>query len=172
MEEHVVLVDEQGDEVGVAEKMRAHREGLLHRAFSIFVFNAENEVLLQRRAKHKYHSGGLWANTCCSHPSPGEAIESAAHRRLGEEMGFDCPLEEKFSFLYKKAFDNGLTEHEFDHVFVGFYDGEVVPNPREVDSYKWCSWDEVQRDVRANPRDYVYWLRLLIERYDIFRGLS
>jgi len=170
MEEHVVLVDEKGNEIGVAEKMHAHQNGLLHRAFSIFVFDADNRLLLQRRAKHKYHSGGLWANTCCSHPRPGEAVADAAHRRLREEMGFDCPLEEKFSFLYKKAFDNGLTEHEYDHVFVGFYSGEVAPNPAEVEAYRWCSVTDLKDDVARNQTSYVYWLRLILKQHDFLQG--
>jgi len=121
--ELVVLVDENDNEIGVEEKINAHRKGLLHRAFSIFVFNSKNELLLQKRAADKYHSGGLWSNTCCSHPRPGENLKDAAHRRLQEEMGFDCSLREVFSFLYKKSFDNGLTEHELDHVFFGKFDG-------------------------------------------------
>ena len=135
--EYVILVDENDRETGLMEKQEAHEKGLLHRAFSIFIFNHKNELLLQQRALHKYHSAGLWTNTCCSHPRAGESIEQAAHRRLQEEMGFDCELYKKTSFIYKAEFENGLTEHEFDHILVGHYDQAIHINPQEVAAYKW-----------------------------------
>ncbi|MEK7619489.1 MAG: isopentenyl-diphosphate Delta-isomerase, partial [Patescibacteria group bacterium] len=129
MQENCILVDETDHEIGTEEKMATHERGLLHRAFSVFVFNASGELLLQQRAFEKYHSAGLWTNTCCSHPRPGEETLAAAYRRLQEEMGFDCPLNEMFTFRYLAPFPNGLTENEVDHVFFGMYDGPVNPNP-------------------------------------------
>lgn len=158
----VILVDPRGNEVGQMEKLEAHEKGLLHRAFSIFVFNSKGEVLLQKRAITKYHSGGLWANSCCSHPRPGEDINLAVHRRLQEEVGFDCPLRESFSFVYKKVFDNGLTEYEFDHVFTGSYDGPVTPNPEEAEEHKWVPWHEFVADIQARPNIYAFWVREII----------
>src|SRR4030042_2763439 len=126
--EKIILVDENDREIGTEEKLKTHEQGKLHRAFSIFVFNSKGELLLQRRAKGKYHSGGLWTNTCCSHPREGEKLEEAVHRRLKQEMGLDCPLKEAFSFIYKVRFENGLFEHELDHVFIGRVDGKPVPD--------------------------------------------
>ncbi|MFQ5541525.1 MAG: isopentenyl-diphosphate Delta-isomerase [Candidatus Binatia bacterium] len=163
--EKVILVDEDGHEIGSMEKIKAHREGRLHRAFSIYVFNSEGKLLLQKRAKKKYHSGGLWTNTCCSHPRPQESIEKAAQRRLQEEMGFDCDLRESFSFTYKVKLDNDLFEHEHDHVFIGEFDGEPVPNPEEVEDWKWIGLEELQKDVRERPDRYTYWLRICINRF-------
>ena len=131
-ENQVILVNEQDAPIGVMEKMEAHKTGTLHRAFSIFIFNSQGEMLLQQRAKGKYHSGGLWTNACCSHPQPGEQVEKAAERRLMEELGFSTSLEKVFDFLYKAGLDNGLTEHEFDHVFVGEYNGAINFNTEEV----------------------------------------
>lgn len=162
--EQVILVDEADNQIGVEEKLKAHRDGKLHRAFSIFVFNSEGKLLLQQRALSKYHCGGLWANTCCSHPRPGEGTEIAAHRRLREEMGFDCPLKELFSFTYKAKFDNGLTEHEFDHVLIGKFDGTPKANPEEVESWKWVDIDELRNGIRQNPDKYVYWLKASFEK--------
>ncbi len=162
--EKVILVDKADNEVGVEEKMEAHREGKLHRAFSIFVFSSDGRLLLQQRALSKYHCPGLWSNTCCSHPRPGELVEAAAHRRLVEEMGFDCPLREAFSFTYKVKFDNGLVENEFDHVLMGRYDGVVKANPDEAESWKWLGINELRNDVRENPEKYTYWLRVSLER--------
>ncbi|MGC8851384.1 MAG: isopentenyl-diphosphate Delta-isomerase, partial [Candidatus Micrarchaeia archaeon] len=135
--EQVILVDENDRELGVGEKMEVHRNGQLHRAFSIFVFNSDGKLLIHQRAKEKYHSGGLWTNTCCSHPRPGEKLDEAIHRRLVEEMGFDCPLKEVFSFVYQVKFENGLFEHELDHVYIGKFDGDPKPNPAEVMDWKW-----------------------------------
>jgi len=162
--EKVVLVNDEDEQVGVEEKMRAHEQALLHRAFSVFIFNSEGKMLLQQRAKTKYHSGGLWTNACCSHPRPGEAVEAAAHRRLKEEMGFDCHLKEKFSFVYEVKLDHGLTEHEFDHVLIGKYDGTVKPNPEEASGFKWIEVGELRKDVAANPRNYTEWFKIALNK--------
>ena len=163
-EEKVILVDKNDKEIGIGEKMKIHREGKLHRAFSIFVFNSRGELLLQKRAKSKYHSGGLWTNTCCSHPRSGESTERAAHRRLKEEMGFDCELKEIFSFTYKAKLDNDLFENEFDHVFIGNFDDNPLPNPKEVDEWKWVNLEELKRDIKENPTNYSYWLKISIDK--------
>jgi isopentenyl-diphosphate delta-isomerase len=157
--ERVVLVDERDRELGASEKLAAHAAGTLHRAFSIFVFNSERQLLLQRRAKSKYHSGGLWSNTCCGHPRPGEATVEAARRRLREEMNFDCELRAAFEFTYRVELGDELVEHEYDHVFVGEFDGVVVPNEAEVDNWQWTTLDELRRDISARPDDYTYWLK-------------
>lgn len=159
--EQVVLVDEQDNDIGTMEKMEAHRKGVLHRAFSVFVFNGEGELMLQRRAAHKYHSAGLWTNTCCSHPRLGESPEAAAHRRLYEEMGFDCPLQPAFSFIYKKQVGD-LIEHELDHVFIGRYDVSPSLNPAEADAWKFISIPDLEADVKANPESYTEWFRLCL----------
>jgi len=163
MEEKIILVDKNDQETGTMEKMRAHLEGKLHRAFSIFVFDSQGRLLLQKRAKKKYHSGGLWTNTCCSHPRAGEFLEEAAHRRLKEEMGFDCQLEKAFGFAYKVKFDNGLFENEYDHVFVGKFDGAPIPNPEEADDWKWIDITELKKDIKQNPDDYAYWFKIAID---------
>lgn len=163
MAENVILVDQDDRQIGVAEKLEAHEKGLLHRAISILVFNSDKKILLQKRSKTKYHSGGLWANTCCSHPRPGESLDEAVHRRLPEEMGVDCLLAEKFSFLYKTKFENGLIEHELDHVFFGTYDGSVNPNPDEAEDYKWVSWEFLMNDLEKNPDTYVFWLHEIVK---------
>ena len=144
MPEYILTVDEKDNVTGKGEKMKVHREGKLHRAFSIFVFNSKSELLLQKRAKSKYHSGGLWTNTCCSHQRDGETLEKAVHRRLKEEMGFDCELKEVFTFTYRVKFDDGLIENEYDHVFFGKFDGKPEPNPEEVDDWKWISLEELR----------------------------
>lgn len=164
MQDHVILVDRTGKEIGTQEKIQAHREGRLHGAFSIFIFNAVSELLLQRRARTKYHSGGLWTNTCCSHPRPGESYYHAARRRLHEEMGFDCELTGLFSFIYYTQLDNSLFEHELDHVFVGHYNGQPIPNRREVDDWKWVEVSALRQDVRENPENYTYWFKLTLDR--------
>jgi len=164
MVEKVILVDEKDKPIGTEEKLEAHRMGLLHRAFSIIVLNPKKEVLLQKRARTKYHSGGLWSNTCCSHPRQGEEIKLAVHRRLQEEMGFDCELKEVGSLLYKKEFGNGLTEHEFLHVFLGKYDGKVKPDANEAEDIKWVSLKELKRGIEKNPERYTYWLPLALEK--------
>ncbi len=162
--ERVILVDEADNRIGTEEKLKAHKDGKLHRAFSIFVFNSDGKLLLQQRALSKYHCGGLWANTCCSHPRDGESTEAAAHRRLVEEMGFDCQLKEIFSFTYKAKFENGLTEHEFDHVLIGSFDGELKPNSDEVASVKWVDIGWLINDIGDNPENYTYWLKAAIEK--------
>jgi len=160
----VVLVDKNDNEVGVEEKILAHKKGLLHRAFSIFVFDNSKNLLIQKRSQSKYHSPGLWSNTCCSHPRPGEDLELAVHRRLKEEMGFDCELEEKFIFYYKVKFENDLFEHENDHIFVGNYQGEVFSNREEVEKYRWVSWDFLLNDIDKNPEIYTFWFKKIINR--------
>jgi len=164
MSEDVIIVDENDNEVGVKEKMEAHREGRLHRAFSIFIFNSKGELLIQKRSRSKYHSGGLWSNTCCSHPKPGESIGDAAHRRLREEMGFDCDLKEVFHFIYRANLNNELTEYELDHVFIGRYDGEVNPNPSEVEDWKWVNINDLKKDMEQNPNKYTVWFKIALDR--------
>lgn len=164
MEELVILVDQDDRETGVMEKIQAHREALLHRAFSVFVFNSKGELMLQQRALGKYHSPGLWTNTCCSHPRPGEDTEAAAHRRLQEEMGFDCTLAKIFHFTYKAPFDNNLTEHEVDHVFVGFSDTLPVINPEEVESYRFATLDDITVEMAENPELFTVWFQIAFER--------
>lgn len=161
---HVILVDENDNEIGTEEKISAHKKGLLHRAFSIFIFDSKGRMLIQKRKKDKYHSGGLWTNACCSHPRPGEDINEAVHRRLKEEMGFDTQLKEIFSFIYKATFDNGLTEYEYDHVFIGFYDGDVHPNPEEAEDYKWIEVEELTKDVAQHPEKYTVWFKIALPK--------
>ena len=164
MSEQIILVDEKDQQIGEMEKMQAHAEGRLHRAFSVFIFNSKGEMLLQQRAKSKYHSGGLWTNTVCSHPRVGEDLLSEVHRRLQEEMGFDTEVKEIFSFIYKVPLDNDLFEHEFDHVFVGFYDGEPKINPQEAESYKWVTLDDIQFDIEIDPQNYTEWFKIIFEK--------
>lgn len=172
MADRVILVDNKDKEIGTEEKLEAHRKGERHRAFSIFIFNKNNELLLQRRAKDKYHSPGLWANTCCSHPGPNEKLEEAIHRRLKEEMGFDCMIKEIFVFSYNFSFSNGLTENEVDHVFAGFYDGKIKANPREVDDYKWVRIDEIKKDISKNPKKYAEWFKAALKSFDFGKFLE
>lgn len=160
MEEKIILVDENDNEIGAEEKIKTHKEGKLHRAFSIFVFNNKNELLLQKRANNKYHSNGLWSNTCCSHPNLKEGIEEAAYRRLKEEMGFNCELKKIFSFCYKTPFNNGLIENELDHVFIGKFNGKVKPNAEEVEDYRWASIDKIKQELEEKPENYSYWFKL------------
>lgn len=159
--DQVILVDENDREIGVMEKMEAHHKAQLHRAVSVFVFNSRGEWLLQQRAKEKYHSGSLWSNACCTHPLPGESTEEAAHRRLEEEMGMDCPLSHLFSFVYKEKLDNELTEYEYDHVFIGNTDVLPKPNPDEVENYKYVSFAELEEDIMQNPDNYTVWFRII-----------
>lgn len=146
------------------EKMEAHRQGLLHRAFSVFIFNSRGEMLLQQRAHDKYHSPGLWTNTCCSHPMPGESTSDAATRRLSEEMGLSCPLRHLFQFIYRIDFSNGLTEHELDHVYIGITDQEPHINPEEVSDYRYIALHDLETDLRENPANYTEWFRLCVAR--------
>jgi isopentenyl-diphosphate Delta-isomerase len=156
----VILVNENDEPVGAMEKMEAHRKGLLHRAFSVFIFNTKGEMLLQQRALDKYHSGGLWTNACCSHPAPGQETGAAAHTRLSEEMGFSASLKKIFEFTYRSEFDNGLIEHEYDHVFTGNYDGAVEPNPDEVSDYCYKNLDDIQASLASHPQDYTAWFHI------------
>jgi isopentenyl-diphosphate delta-isomerase len=158
--EEVILVNEEDVPQGIMEKMEAHRKALLHRAFSVFIFNSKGEMLLQRRAPGKYHSPGLWTNACCSHPRPGEDTMAAASRRLEEELGFTTGLEKLFDFTYRSEFDNGLTEFEFDHVFVGHYDREIRPNPSEVSDYCYQSLDKIKEGLEARPDRFTSWFHL------------
>lgn len=165
MTEQIILVDAEDNEIGTGEKMAVHQTGQLHRAFSILVFNKNGELLLQQRAKDKYHCPGLWANTCCSHPRPSEDILVAAQRRLQEEMGFDCPLEEKYSFIYKAEFTNGLTEHEFDHVLIGDYNGQINFNSTEVQAIRWLDIETIKQEIKNQPAKYTDWFKLIIAKF-------
>ena len=162
--DQLILVDEQDNPIGTCEKMEAHRLGLLHRAFSVFIFDAQGRMLLQQRALSKYHSGGLWTNACCSHPFPEEDNLTAASRRLQEELGFTTSLRKVFDFYYRAEFDNGLTEHEFDHVFVGQYDGSIAVNPQEVMDYCFLSLDEIENQLTTRPDRYTAWFKIAFPR--------
>ncbi|THD65649.1 isopentenyl-diphosphate Delta-isomerase [Robertkochia marina] len=165
-EEKVILVNEQDEPIGTMEKIEAHEKALLHRAFSVFVFNDKGETMIQQRALHKYHSPGLWTNTCCSHQRVGESNIEAGKRRLMEEMGFTVnDLEEVFSFIYKAPFDNGLTEHELDHVMVGKYNGEPDINPDEVASWKWVTLESIKEGMQKNPEQYTAWFKIIFEKF-------
>jgi isopentenyl-diphosphate delta-isomerase len=168
VEEKVILVDEQDREVGTAGKTEAHQKGLLHRAFSIFIFNSKKELLIQQRALHKYHSAGLWTNTCCSHPRPGEDTLEAAKRRLEEEMGMKCELKKEYEFTYKATFENGLSENEYDHVYSGKTSLNPVPNAEEVASWKWIKPYDLKKDIEAYPEKYTAWLKIIINERFIF----
>ena len=163
-EDFVILVDEADNEIGWMEKLEAHKKPLLHRAISVFIFNSKGEWLLQRRALNKYHSNGLWTNTCCSHPLPGETSLEAAHRRLHEEMGLETDLKEIFWFTYKEPLDNQLTEHELDHVFVGSTDEYPSINPDEVSEWKYMKFDDLKTDIDNHPENYTVWFRMIFER--------
>ena len=164
-QEHVILVNESDEPQGTMEKIEAHEKALLHRAFSVFVFNDNKELMLQQRALHKYHSPGLWTNTCCSHQRMGEDSLSAGVRRLREEMGFETQLEFKGSFIYKAPFDNGLTEHELDHILVGHYNGTPQINPEEVASWRWISMDDLKTDINTHPERYTVWFKIIFHKY-------
>lgn len=158
--EKVILINEADEEIGVMEKMEAHRKGVLHRAFSVFLYNDQKQLLMQRRASHKYHSGGLWTNTCCSHPRPGETILEAANRRLEEEMGIrNVSLSIVDHILYKVEFENGLTEHEYDYIVEGIYRFDPFLNPDETDDFRWVALDELKEEVNKTPEKFTYWLR-------------
>ena len=158
----VCLVDQHDNEIGLMEKLEAHQKGLLHRAFSVLIFNDKQEILLQRRAFGKYHSEGLWTNTCCSHPMPGESNITAAHRRLQEEMGFDCELKELFYFIYKAELDNNLVEHELDHVLIGYSSDDPILNIEEAIDFKWLSMDQLKKEIIENANDFTIWFKLII----------
>lgn len=164
-EEHVILVDVNDKPIGLMEKIEAHEKALLHRAFSVFIMNSKGELMLQRRAFSKYHSPGLWTNTCCSHQRDKETSLEAGIRRLEEEMGFSVSLEEKFSFVYKTAFDNGLTEHEYDHVLLGYYEGVPVINKEEVEEWKWMDLEAVRENILITPNSYTSWFKIIFEKF-------
>jgi isopentenyl-diphosphate delta-isomerase len=161
------LVDEKGNRIGSIEKLEAHRTGELHEAFSVFVFNKNKELLLQKRNVNKYHSGGLWSNTCCSHPEFNESIEYAIHRRLKEEVGFDCELKLAYSFIYKVNLENNLIENELDYVYIGQYNGNIYPNKQEVSECKWIKLDELERDIKQNPNSYTEWFKIILNNKNI-----
>ena len=163
--EMVVLVDENDRELGQMEKIEAHRLGKLHRAFSVFILNSKGEMLLQQRAAEKYHSAGLWTNACCSHPRPSEEVLRAAKRRLQEEMGISTDLQFKSSFVYRSEFENGLTEHEFDHVFTGSYDKDPVPDKNEVQHYCWMKPEKIKEAIKKKPGEFTTWFRIAFEKF-------
>ncbi|WP_271406024.1 isopentenyl-diphosphate Delta-isomerase [Tenacibaculum soleae] len=171
MKEQVILVDAQDNQIGLMEKIEAHEKALLHRAFSVFVFNDKKELMLQQRAADKYHSPLLWTNTCCSHQRNGETNLAAGKRRLQEEMGFVCELKEVFSFIYKAPFDNGLTEHELDHVMVGDFNEQPNINKEEVESYKWMTLEAVKKDIEDKPEIYTAWFKIIFkESYETLKN--
>ena len=163
--ENVVLVDRNDNPMGLMPKLEAHQKGVLHRAFSVFILNQKDQLMLQRRALDKYHSPGLWTNTCCSHPRESESNIEAGVRRLKEEMGFTTPLKSMFSFIYKSKFDNGLTEHEFDHVLLGYYDKQPFINTIEVSEWKWMSLDKIILEIKNKPEDFTVWFKIIFERF-------
>ena len=162
---YVITVDEADQQTGIEEKLTAHQKGILHRAFSIFIFNDQQEMLLQQRALDKYHSGGLWTNACCSHPYPGEANADGAHRRLMEEMGFDCVLEYWKPFKYHAAVDNDLIEHEIDHLYTGTYNGAIAINPAEVHEYRYLSLQEIRSWMDASPQAFTAWFKMIFPEF-------
>ena len=164
-EEMVILVDENDNKLGLMEKLKAHEKGVLHRAFSVFLLNKSNELLLQKRAFSKYHSPGLWTNTCCSHPRDNETIIEAANRRLAEEMGISSSMKPLLSFIYKAEFDNGLTEHELDHLVVGNFNGQPVINEEEVCDWKWENIDFLKKDLVDKPSIYTAWFKIIFEKF-------
>lgn len=164
-EEQVILVNEKDEPIGLMNKMEAHEKAILHRAFSVFILNDNNEVMLQQRAQHKYHSPLLWTNTCCSHQRAGETNIQAGKRRLFEEMGFEVELKELFHFIYKAPFDNGLTEHELDHVMIGYSNYEPAINPEEVASWKWMKIEAIKEDMIQNPADYTVWFKIIFDEF-------
>ncbi len=165
----VILVNEADEPTGTMEKMEVHQKGLLHRAFSVFIFNSKGEMLLQQRATDKYHNGELWTNACCSHPAPGESVNAAANRRLKEEMGFTTSLKKAFEFTYKASFDNGLIEYEFDHVFVGQYDGYIQVNKSEVKDYCFKTIDELEASLQSHPQKFTAWFKIAFPKIEAYR---
>jgi isopentenyl-diphosphate delta-isomerase len=164
-EENVILVNKEDEQIGLMPKLEAHEKALLHRAFSVFVLNSKNEIMLQQRANHKYHSPLLWTNTCCSHQREGESNIQAGTRRLFEEMGFKTDLKELFHFIYKAPFDNGLTEHELDHVMIGYYDEKPEINQEEVEAWKWMTIEEVKSDMLLQPEIYTVWFKIIFDEF-------
>ncbi len=165
MEEKVILVDENDRQIGLMAKMEAHEKAVLHRAFSVFLMNDAGQIMLQQRAANKYHSPLLWTNTCCSHQRDGETNLEAGKRRLKEEMGIEAELQEVFSFIYKAPFDNGLTEHEYDHVMIGRFNGTPIINPGEVADWKWMAPKNIQEDIAENPQSYTEWFKIIFEKF-------
>ena len=164
----VILVDEMDRPTGTMEKIEVHKKAMLHRAFSVFIFNDKGEMLLQKRASKKYHSGGLWTNSCCSHPQPGEDTMAAANKRLQEEMGFSTSLTKAFTFIYKASFENGLTEHEYDHVFVGSFNGLIKPNPDEVDDYCYQPLDQLKQSLKTHPHHFTEWFKIALPKLEAY----
>lgn len=165
IEENVILVNTKDEPIGLMPKLEAHEKAVLHRAFSVFVLNDKNQIMLQQRAHHKYHSPLLWTNTCCSHQREGESNIQAGSRRLFEEMGFNTELKELFHFIYKAPFDNGLTEHELDHVMIGYYNESPTINPEEVEDWKWMGIEEVQSDIQLRPEEYTVWFKIIFDEF-------
>lgn len=165
MIDDIILVDEKDQMIGTGKKLPVHEDGKLHRAFSILIFNSQGELMLQKRASDKYHCGGLWSNTCCSHPRPNKDIREEAEKRLQEEMGFTCDLSEVFSFEYQVCFENGLIEYEFDHVFIGKYDGNPRVNPEEVEAWRWIDPETLQKKIKNKPEEFTYWFWKIIDDY-------
>ena len=165
IEDKVILVDVNDNQIGLMPKLEAHEKGVLHRAFSVFIFNNNGELMLQKRALTKYHSPGLWTNTCRSHQREGESNIYSAKRRLREEMGFVTELQEKTSFIYKARFDNGLTEHELDHIIVGNYNKSPIINSFEVDTWKWMSMEDIRNNINDQPHNYTAWFKIIFEKY-------
>lgn len=165
MEEKVILVDSKDNPIGLMSKMEAHEKAVLHRAFSVFIMNDKGQIMLQQRAADKYHSPLLWTNTCCSHQRDGETNIGAGKRRLREEMGFETELKEVFSFIYKAPFDNGLTEHELDHVMIGYYNDAPKINPDEVANWKWMLPSAIQNEISEHPEAFTAWFKIIFERF-------
>lgn len=165
MEEHVILVDELDNEIGTMPKLEAHQKNQLHRAFSVFIWNSKNEMLLQKRASGKYHSPNLWTNACCSHPRQNESTIDAAHRRLQEEIGITTKLTHSFQFIYQVAFDNDLFEHELDHVLIGKYDANPILNIDEVSEFRWVRMEDLQQEIEQAPSTFTYWFKYIIDNY-------
>ncbi|MBR4582865.1 MAG: isopentenyl-diphosphate Delta-isomerase [Bacteroidales bacterium] len=166
--ESIALVSPSDGITGYAPKLLVHQQGLLHRAFSVVIFNNASEILMQKRATSKYHSGGLWTNTCCSHLVEGKDMETYMHERLQHEMGFDCELKFAFSFHYTAKFDNGLTENEIDHVYTGKWNGTPLPDPNEADDYRWATMDDIKSEIERNPDSFTYWFKEIIFRLSTF----
>jgi isopentenyl-diphosphate delta-isomerase len=166
VEDLIVLVNEKDEHIGSIGKLEAHQKGLLHRAFSIIVWNDQDEMLIHQRAVGKYHSEGLWTNTCCSHPKVGETILEAAHRRLQEEMGFDCELHQKFHFIYQTELENQLIENELDHVLIGTFNQNPAPNPEEVEDYRWISLEQLKNEIAEKPAQFTFWFKEIIHNFE------
>ena len=164
-EDNVILVNQKDEQTGLMPKLEAHEKAVLHRAFSVFILNSKNEIMLQQRAHHKYHSPLLWTNTCCSHQREGETNIQAGSRRLFEEMGFETGLKELFHFIYKAPFDNGLTEHELDHVMIGYYEDEPKINSEEVENWKWMCIEHVRSDMQLHPEIYTVWFKIIFDEF-------